>query len=624
MGTTPPRVLGDFFAARDFPDDQRTRIAQMVSAKDSVGGRLLRMYATRTDPYLEKFERLERIAGARVGSKLYRKRAIERIVEWLAEDDARGWSIYRQAAIFHIEKNLSALNTLLAEVPSPAADFTGRAALEAVCSRAREFEVSKEQILEFYEIWGVERLDSFDAIVDEGQKPNEAAEQRRELAALVKEVRALEKSVGDAIREISAVRPSMTSALRKLEEDEAAQRMLGDVQRDLSAALAALNERVEFGEGKLLALEDGSKNQIDLVTASALNAETQRIDIFTKDAIAAAVGAARGALVSAFSSDLASVKGGLEGQISELSSKLSGALHRRPGLPSRYRSPLAQISSCPAPRPNVSEEMPFVQAYARRLLTDHGLELGLELALAHHLGFLANRVIVADWAYVRAWLDCLEWHAYSLQLAAGPTWAGEEHWAEGAEHLFVPAALPKVLVIHNYDVGLVDCYLSPSLSLWYRQPKPAEPLAKLFLIPSGEEGAVTPLLAEHAFVLTANRAKERRPLALKDVARPAAAGEPAFGVAPAVVLSWLQAPKSPPAALEGELNRTEKALGCTFGSSLLFNVRNTSLRASKYFVDESAVALSMDCHLAPWIHAKYNGDRDSDLRTLLNPLSVAR
>jgi hypothetical protein len=315
-------MLGDFFPKREFPEDQKSRIARAAASKDSTPARVLREYATRTDAFREGFEKHEHIGGARPGTNFYRARAVERLIEWLGDGKLDAWRVYRQAAILFIEKELPRLNALLSEVPVSADDITVAEALRLTCSRSSEYDVSKGDIVQFYELWGVERVADFESSIDDWMKPDELALHRRQLASVITSVSGLSKSVADVAAEAAALKRLMENAQQAQKEERSARGILEDAQRKLDETVAALTEEVRRGEERLKSLEDGYRNN---VSTSTLKSEVQRVEASTKAAITLASDAARAALRDAFNAELLRAKAELESGLRDLSSKLSEA-----------------------------------------------------------------------------------------------------------------------------------------------------------------------------------------------------------------------------------------------------------------------------------------------------------
>jgi hypothetical protein len=311
------RTLGAFFAEQEFPQDQESRIARAAS-QDSVPARALRSYATKTRAYLHAFEKRGAIPGARLGTPFYRKRAIDVLIDALGKGKARNaWPIYRQAAMLFVEKELSKLNTLLLEVPAPAGDPPVAEALKLVCSRTSEYNVSKDDLLRFYELWGFERVPDFESLIDEWMKPDEHALQRRQLAALVTQVSDLKRAVTDVEGEAAALR----QLIGQVQQTQAAETTARTAfERKLEELVSALVDEVRRGEGRLKALEDCSKNS---VATSTLESELRRIEAATKAAISTAIDARPVEIAAAFNVEVSRATAVLEGELRALSSKLS-------------------------------------------------------------------------------------------------------------------------------------------------------------------------------------------------------------------------------------------------------------------------------------------------------------
>lgn len=367
------RTLGDFFAERAFPEDEKSRIARAVASKGTVCARALQSYATRTDAYRNGFEKHEHIRGARPGTGFYRTRAIERLAEWLNEKRRSGWDIYRQAAIIFIKKDLSKLDALLSKVPAPAGNLTGTDVLRLVCSRSSEYGVSKDDIIHFYELWGVERVPDFEASIDDWMKPDELAIQRRQLATVVTAVAGLTKSVADEAAEAATLRELIGRAQQAQAEDRSAQKMLGDALCKLDETVAALTEEVRRGDERVNALEDGHRNS---VATAILNSEIQRMEASTKAAITTATDATRAALLDAFNAELSRAKAELERGLQDLSSKLSEATTNV----ALFRGSVSQPSLFAGPPPSTGQSIKDVAAL-RRSLTSAARARGVEPSL---------------------------------------------------------------------------------------------------------------------------------------------------------------------------------------------------------------------------------------------------
>lgn len=366
-------MLGDFFNEREFPEDQTSRIALAAASKGSTPARVLRSYATRTDAFRVGFEKHEHIGGARPGTSFYRTRAVELLIEWLGDGKPNAWRVYRQAAILLIEKELPRLSTLLSEVPISGGDLTVGEALKLTCNRSAEYEVSKSDIIQFYELWGVERVPDFEASIDDWMKPDDLALQRRQLASVVTAVSGLTKSVADVAAEAASLRQLIGSAQKTQKEDRSAREILGEAQRKLDESVAALTEEVRRGEGRLKSLEDGYRNS---VAASTLKSEVQRMEASTKAAITVATDAVRAAVAVEFNAEISRAKSELESGLRDLSSKLAEATPSVGSSQNSSRYPSAFAGAARSPDASIKDV-----SMLRRALTSAARARGVDPSL---------------------------------------------------------------------------------------------------------------------------------------------------------------------------------------------------------------------------------------------------
>jgi hypothetical protein len=309
------KTLGDFFSEQRFPEDQEARILQAVVRRGSLPARAFQTYATATSAY-GGFEKHEKIRGARPGTPYYRERALPSLIEYMAGGGKKrptAWAVYREAVILFMGKELSKLDTLLSEVPTPASDDVAEA-LRMLCSRAWEYEVSRVDILTFYELWGFERVASLESSIDDWMKPDEQSAQRRQLVVLATAVDDLKRATERMASEIAGLRQQAEAEPRRL------QRALDESERKFGKLVSALTDEVRREGERLTAVEEVSGRG---VAGSTLRDEVQRLQAASKSEIATASASARSELAEAFNDKLARLRGEVDEEIRRLSSRVS-------------------------------------------------------------------------------------------------------------------------------------------------------------------------------------------------------------------------------------------------------------------------------------------------------------
>jgi hypothetical protein len=638
--TSKGRSLGDFFSAYTFPEEETERIAALAAEKGSIAAHIITRYITRTDFYQSHFVKREKIPGCRPGSPLYKQRAIHRIVSYLrksAGDPHRGVAVglYRRAASLFIEEELANLNKLLTENQVSADAPSATDALRTVCSRALDFGVTAEHITKFYEVWGIPRVDGFKDALPAWMEADEAHLQKRQISSLTIELSALRTE----LREVTA---GLASKAASLEQDR--QRAITDRQRlhahgatleTFSERLTGLRHGTEAVEPRIKALEERTALISEKLTQAQraqlsrqdLKADLHKLETTSKAAIGHASEATAAALGRLLQEDIQSLRVEFESKLAAHIAELSKIKEARSGLregaavAAAYRSPLSGFLSH-VPNPNsLTNEIAFVSAWKQHLSQSFDVVVSIEEAFAYHRALLANAVVICDRALAQSWIDCLGWHSSTMHLAASPTWSDEADWAQGAEYIFTHGQdlPPRFVVIHNYDVGLTDCYLTPSLALWGLRQEP-RPLSKIFLLPSSQEHALSSLLLEHAISCTVDvplapslslRTGVRVPTELhRNIP---------MGVEPALAARWAQQLGN----VDYDLSPLQRALKCRISPSIVSNFRQTISFAARFLDDSSSIGLALHHQLAPWVHATYGDDKFSAFELFLKHIPAS-
>lgn len=629
--------LGDFFSDLPFSADEMGRLAALIVTR-STPGHIISHYALRSDAYKKGFLRTERFPGSRPGKPLYNKQAIQRIIERLGQpahpNYARYWSLYKEAAVAYIKCELSALDRLLTETNLPDGTLSVADAMRTLCVSASEYSVSTADIETFYQIWGIPRIQNFDTLFPQWMAASEAGAQRRDIRRLQSETARLhtlvEGLLGTAERQIQAIATEFRSARASADEcrnlatkvDSLSQRFLELSETTPKADLVStLDKRISVLTEQVDRLSDKVKTPREQVSQGDLN----KLAVATELNIGASAKELTGALSTRMREDLSLLANEFETKLSTLSAELN---KRRPTAttvdhvspPFRgYRSPLIGLPSQSPHSHRISTELEFINTWQHHLSRKHDVALTFEQAVAYHRAFLGSPVLLTDRVLALTWIHCLAWQPYTLHLAASPTWSSEEDWAQGAEHLFRKGngLSPRFLVIHNYDVGLPDCYLAPSLTLWALQRESAWE-TKLFLLPARNTHTPCAQILEHAVCFSNNEYITTRPIDLKAGVRSPAPPprELAFGVEPRLVDGWAK-----PHTRITHDSAFERAMKCKLTSDLVASFERTASSLSQYIVESSATAVGMHHQVIPWVQATFGEAKAIELGSLIQAMA---
>jgi hypothetical protein len=288
--------------------------------------------------------------------------------------------------------------------------------------------------------------------------------------------------------------------------------------------------------------------------------------------------------------------------------------------PGSYRSPLIGPLSHTLASYKLTSELDFVNCWLQHLSHSHDIALTFEQALAYHRAFLGSHVVICERVFALSWIDCLAWQPFTLHMAASPTWSCEEDWAHGAEHLFrrESGRPPHLLVVHNYELGIPECYLTPSLALWALRGE-SRGLSKLFLLPARNDHVPSPSVLEHAICFVNNSHLTTRPLDLKDGMRtpPMPHHELPLGADPKVVAQWAK----PTGPIAFDHSNLQRGLKCRLAPNLVASFERTAAFLGRYLADRFAVDIAMHHQVIPWVQLIYGEAKATELSNLLSAMS---
>ena len=639
INTPQRKSLGRIFPRLEVSTEEAQRLAKLA-ASDTLVRYVVTRYARLTEPYREVFSKKEKVKGFRQGKgEAYHKEALRVLVDILkSPSDPRYvicWEIYKQAAVQYIQKELCALDKLMSEIGYDA-DLNARDLLTAVCSNAAYYDVSQSDVSCLYEVWWIPRIDDFESVLALCSQKDEAKIQAKQLQQLASALEKLREHVATLTQQVDSQSARQVEANQLLNSQaarsDANQELIRTIETKITGLLDSFisdsNSRFSKFDEKFLKtstqvsaheelLREARKTQ-NVITElrKKIEENTSGIEViqqlqvdFTKEV-----------------NDVLTKKNDeLEEKLQQFAEQITsreraGTSQNQPihGTPA-YRSPLLTTASPPHAAYKLSKEIDFLSSWSVHLSRTHGVTIPFEQLVAFHCVFLANKVAIGDLKLLSSWIHCLGWNSFSKDIVASPIWSAEEDWSIGALHLFseLKTTAPKLLVIHNYDVGIVDCYLAPTLLLWSLQDDRPN-FHKLFLVPGHEPQPLSPQVLEHAATVSLVDCRTECHLRLLEPVPQLVSSrkELPLGVEPKIANQWIQ--KLQPS--EHDLTTIQNSMQLDLSDWVVSAFHRTVSVATRFFDDASAVGVGMKHHVLPWVRAKYGESSHNDLDAYLRQL----
>ncbi len=491
-----------------------------------------------------------------------------------------------------------------------------------------------KDVKKLYESWWIPRIENIDELLKLCSIENETNTQKKQIIKLFENIEELKTSLKDLTDQISSQGELASGAndlaIENQDKIAATESSVGVLDKKVSELgtkiISEINTHAKPLDEKISKLTERLKlldQQVQQgVTTKDLKADLKKLSDETKTTMSQALQALSGQLTKSIKDDVSSEFKELESKFLSMTKEMikkSGvsteALANIPSAGARYRSPLSSKLPGGTVPYRINQELDFINCWLSHLAVTQGIDISFEQAAAYHAAFLANHVIISDLRLIASWVDCLGWRQFAMHMVASPTWASEEDWGVGAEHLFKEESQhqPKLLMIHNYDVGLPDCYLAPSLLLWALHGD-SKGLSKIFLIPSQEAPPSSQIL-EHAVYIGTDDHKSIRSLSLRSGARtpsPIRQKMPT-GVDPRTVFQWLQ----PPGQLDYDFTIIHRSLSLEISQRLIGNFRKTASLAGRYLDEPFALGAGMHHQILPWVRSRYGDSAYGELGAFL-------
>ncbi len=646
---SPDQSLGSLVTHFPIGDDEKSRINERIAEK-GLPRQIIVQYCAQTSLFREEFVKV-RIPGFRPvrGQKSLNPATLKAFCDFLRNprDPAHPlcWHIYRECVIAFVQKDLERLQRLLSDCNYIGEKVSSRELLQEICLNASEFGVKEEDVEKLYECVWFERIDDFADLLPLCRKADPSrvqAKQLRELASTVKSLtQSFEQFKIDERKKTADANVIRNSMPEKLDALSASQNVLAE---KIKQVVESSTRNFESQEKSL------KKRILEQSSTSTLEKNFSELRAFVDNVLVKTYGERLQGLEVALDQN-ALVTGKIQDQLKSLENdllllidradpltqeschsiveeKLAPVLTRQEfieeilqktskviappaGTAMQFRSPLTFPVVAGKMIPNVVKESDFLRYWGQYLLRQNK-PFTPEQLVGFHCCFLANNVVIADYDLCTSWLHCLGWERFSMDLVASPAWCEEQDWKDGISHLFTggKGGEPRVLTLHNYDSGLVDCYLSPTVHLWALKKKNYSEFCKLFLIPVDAMISQSTNILNHVSVTVNDSCEEWSKLQLmKDLGRDFPKTSLQNCVVDTVAVSqWTAGNNINEQAFDSLAIAMRDKLDIKIDSWVYELCSNTIGECGRFFEEGSAIYLGMATHVLPWVRQKYGQD----------------
>lgn len=628
--TDEPNTLGKLFCTYPLTLDEQKRIVSQA-AIDGLVRRVLVQYAPKTDMYKE-FEKKEKIDGFRSGVKSHAvsKKLFQKLLEYLAQPKSIRhdycWEIYKRSAIKFVTSELTSLDKLLDQVePESGEEQKALPLFTEVCRNAFEYDVKPADVSRLYEVWWTERIDNLDELLKLCSEVDPKRAEARRLARINQNLELISASIEKITNDITVYKERQNQlsedlqtdhakiekfehALQSLETKNAAS--LVTLQDNLITQLAELDQELKDVAKSVNSVESALTTKISAKSLESqlreLGQETKSSTLWLQNDL--------NTLIEQIRTEFATKCDDLEGRLSAACAQINEQSQRSPRPSSGnevYKSPLMYVPASGSATYKLTKEPDFINSWFALMSRNAKSLIANELLFAYQSVFLANRVVVCDQRALDSWLKTLGWDAFTKRLVASPLWTSEADWADGVQYLFGDlgnSKTPRILVIHNYDVAVVECYLIPSLILWSLQASRTGFWTRIFLVPSSQSQQYNRGLLEQAALVKSDTAKPSTKLQLATPQpKVVTSREVPIGVDPKIFTQWLK----PLVTDTNELDVLERQFDLVFPPQVVLNFENTVGYARRFFDDSSSVGVGMHHIVLPWLKIAYEDKYDA-------------
>ena len=563
--------IGEAVSSIEFSDAEKDRIGEALRDPGSLSYQVIAQEVAKIhDPdFWRVHQKAFDIHGFRWGApparQLVFRKALESIKNEAGSKVRSIWKFYRSCIVEFVVHDLVELNRLLLdeELVDDQRPLTERifASIRRVMPL---YDVTEEQVRQLYVLWGFERTSALDSILSDDVLPAPIAKR-----LLSKESKAVTRLLTERIDALEAEIRSDTNDAINAGLDELRRRVEGFgsvVPADLRARLTEITAAVRALEARQTAIVSANPKSPTGQAPTGQEPARPAPDNKTLDLLREQVEA------------LAATVGGHEKRFKELVSK----------------------NPTPTTGPGAREHGhdTWESILARVIANSRKTGMGLKHVTAARIVLeLIRRSRVICCHERDPWVSTLAACGAEVRWeSASPLWVEAQDWHESIAFISDYKASARVLVLMDFDVGIQEAYLLPTLRTWIANI-PAQPEHRIILVTSSPSfDGVNPRVLE-ASLSVASAAEF-----IGDIERLARGPDDKLAgrwreTAPSRPLAYQETTNS---EFEQQVQKVFENLGATISPALAREFINLKHGVQDLIGESGAAAIAGECSLLPW------------------------
>ena len=460
--------------------DEAYRISSLLGT-DTVYDHIIDQLCPKTAMFKDYQKKIKLKGGFKVGGKKHKEMAIKKLKGLLkeAKNFKSSWKLYRLGALSYLEDESFEMFNLLKkpvvskEIDSILLDLADDIAINGL---------SSSLFINFIDYFGLQTHANVESIKERASSPSphalaskikELIEENRKLRVNIETIgensSCLKKEYHDVVESVEALRTEHTKITKWKNESN------NDCLLELKNKTNSLERQVE----------ELHKNRVQVNKANFSNSEIDYSALISKQ--------------EKLGDEIKTVKDTLSklqqtsGNIEKINDRIDEVVRKieAPPLSNESNMHLPYPFKKPQPKKKmktISDEEKFIFHYAKNLEKQAEISTDLVQAFIYHRVFTEMPVIILEQASLfSSWVNTLGWEENVLEYSTSALWTSEENWKAGAHALMAKNEnVPRFVMIHNFDLALVDCYLAPFLHA-FRNTKTFFPGNKLVLVSSEQD-----------------------------------------------------------------------------------------------------------------------------------------